>query len=261
MRAARGPAPIEARGVAKTFTIPAVQRDTVRAHVLDLFRRRPRQRLRVLDGIDLQLRRGESLGLMGRNGCGKSTLLKILSGIYPPDAGEVIVRAPITPILELGVGWNPDLDAIDNIELLGTVMGMPLKALRAATPEILDFAGLAPFARLELRHYSSGMAARLAYAVAFRAVRDVLILDEIFAVGDAGFRERCQDRYRELHRRGHSLLLVSHEPRTIAAFCDRALLLEGGRIIMEGPAEAVAARYLGMLTDASAPAIQSVAVR
>jgi len=240
---------LDVRGIAKSFAIPSMHRDTVRAHALDLFRRRATEPLQVLRDVSFTLRSGESLGLMGRNGSGKSTLLKIVSGIYTPDAGEVVARAPITPILELGIGWNGDLDAVDNIELLGTVMGMPLRELRAATAEILEFAGLERFARLELRHYSSGMAARLAYAVAFRAVRDVLILDEIFAVGDAEFKERCQARYRELHRAGHGMLLVSHEPRTIAAFCDRALLLEGGRVIMDGPAPEVAAAYLTLLTD------------
>src|SRR5262245_34872354 len=243
---------VEVRGVSKTFRIPSVRRDTVREHVLDLFRRRPQERLRVLDDVSFELGRGESLGLMGRNGSGKSTLLKIVSGIYPCDAGTVSVRAPVTPILELGVGWNPDLDAVDNIELLGTVMGLSLRELRAAKDEILAFADLERFANLELRAYSSGMAARLAYAVAFRAVREVLILDEIFAVGDAGFKERCQTRYRELHRVGHSLLLVSHDPRTIATFCDRALLLEGGRIIMAGPAAEVAETYLSLLTEDAA---------
>jgi ABC-type polysaccharide/polyol phosphate transport system ATPase subunit len=240
---------ITSQAVSKSFLIPSVRRETVREHALDLFRRRPHETLRVLDGVTFELRQGESLGLMGRNGSGKSTLLKILSGIYSADAGQVVVRAAVTPILELGVGWNPDLDAIDNIELLGSVMGLPLGELRRATPEILSFASLERFAHLELRHYSSGMAARLAYAVAFRAVREVLILDEIFAVGDAAFKERCQERYRELHRSGRSMLLVSHEPRTIAAFCDRALLLEGGRIVMDGPAPDVADAYLTMLAQ------------
>jgi ABC-2 type transport system ATP-binding protein len=221
----------------------------VREHALDFFRPRPSERLAVLDAVTLELGRGESLGLMGRNGSGKSTLLKIIAGIYRPDRGSVRVHAPVTPILELGIGWNPDLDAIDNIELLGTVMGMTLRELRAATADILAFADLERFARLELRHYSSGMAARLAYAVAFHAVRDVLILDEIFAVGDAGFRERCQARYRDLHRAGHSMLLVSHEPRTIATFCERALLLERGRIVAAGPADTVADAYLALLTE------------
>ena len=246
------PRVIEVAGVSKTFTIPSSRRETVREHALDFFRPRPQERLRVLESVSFELRQGESLGLMGRNGCGKSTLLKIVSGIYPVDSGRVDVHAAVTPILELGVGWNPDLDAIDNIELLGTVMGMTLKQLRAATDEILEFAELEKFAHLELRHYSSGMAARLAYAVAFRAVREVLILDEVFAVGDAGFKERCQQRYRDLHRAGHSMLLVSHEPRTIATFCDRALLLEGGHILLAGTAEMVANRYLEMLTEEAA---------
>ena len=246
------PRVIEVAGVSKTFTIPSSRRETVREHALDFFRPRPQERLRVLESVSFELRQGESLGLMGRNGCGKSTLLKIVSGIYPVDSGRVDVHAAVTPILELGVGWNPDLDAIDNIELLGTVMGMTLKQLRAATDEILEFAELEKFAHLELRHYSSGMAARLAYAVAFRAVREVLILDEVFAVGDAGFKERCQQRYRDLHRAGHSMLLVSHEPRTIATFCDRALLLEGGHILLSGAAEMVANRYLELLTEEAA---------
>jgi ABC-type polysaccharide/polyol phosphate transport system ATPase subunit len=243
---------IEVAGVSKTFTIPSSRRETVREHALDFFRPRPQERLCVLESVSFELRQGESLGLMGRNGSGKSTLLKIVSGIYPADSGRVDVHAAVTPILELGVGWNPDLDAIDNIELLGTVMGMTLKQLRAATTEILEFAELEKFAHLELRHYSSGMAARLAYAVAFRAVREVLILDEVFAVGDAGFKERCQQRYHDLHHAGHSMLLVSHEPRTIAAFCDRALLLEGGQIVLAGPAETVASRYLELLTEDTA---------
>ncbi len=180
---------------------------------------------------------------MGRNGCGKSTLLKVISGIYPPDGGTLAVRAPVTPILELGVGWNPDLDAVDNIYLLGTVMGLSLKELKGAIDEILAFADLERFANLELRHYSSGMAARLAYSVAFRAVRDVLILDEIFAVGDAGFKERCEQRYRELHAAGHTLLLVSHDPKTIDGFCTRALLLERGQIVLQETSAVVTKEY------------------
>jgi ABC-2 type transport system ATP-binding protein len=246
---------IEVSGVSKSFTIPSVRRNTVREHALDLFRRRPKERLQVLRDVNFRLRQGESLGLMGRNGSGKSTLLKVLSGIYAPDQGHVVVRADVTPILELGVGWNSDLNAIDNIELLGTVMGLSLRQLRAARDEILAFAELERFAELELRHYSSGMCARLAYAVAFHAVRDVLILDEIFAVGDAGFRERCEERYRELHRSGRSLLLVSHDPRAIAEFCERAILLEQGRIVADGPATEIVRKYQQLFGELSEAAI------
>ena len=185
---------------------------------------------------------------MGRNGCGKSTLLKVMSGVYPADSGTVLTRAPITAILELGVGWNPDLDAVDNVLLIGSVMGMSLRELRGALPDILQFAGVERFAHLELRHYSSGMAARLAYAVAFKAVRDILILDEILAVGDAGFRERCEQRYRELRNAGHTMVVVSHSPYIVETFCDRAILLENGRILVDGPPSQVVHNYLSLLT-------------
>jgi ABC-type polysaccharide/polyol phosphate transport system ATPase subunit len=170
---------IEVHGVSKTFRIPSVRKDTVREHVFGVFDRRGAEQLRVLDNVSLELRPGETLGIMGRNGCGKSTLLKIICGIYPPDEGRVTVRAPITPILELGVGWNPELDAIDNVFLIGSVMGLSLGEIRSRLDSILAFAELERFANLKLKYYSSGMASRLAYAVAFRAVQDILSLDEI----------------------------------------------------------------------------------
>jgi ABC-type polysaccharide/polyol phosphate transport system ATPase subunit len=238
---------IEVRDVAKSFRIPSVRRETVREHVLGLLRPRRFEELRVLDGVTFDVKPGETVGVMGRNGSGKSTLLKIICGIYRADAGRVTVRAPVTPILELGLGWNPELDAVDNILLIGTVMGLSLVEARAAVDEILEFAGLERFAKLPLKHYSSGMASRLAYSVAFRAARDVLVLDEIFAVGDAGFRARCEARYRELHAAGCSVLLASHDPRIVATFCQRALLLDGGRIVLEDSGERVVEAYLDLL--------------
>lgn len=239
---------VEVCGVSKTFWIPSVRRTTIREHVLGAFQPTRVERLQVLDQIDLELRQGETLGIMGRNGSGKSTLLKILCGVYQPDRGRVAARAAITPILELGVGWNPELDAVDNVFLIGSVMGLSLKEIRASVDEILAFAELEKFANLKLKHYSSGMSSRLAYSVAFKAVREVLVLDEIFAVGDAGFKARCEERYRQLRALGHTVLIVSHDPRTIATFCDRALLLNGGRIVVEGSAHEVADRYVATLT-------------
>jgi ABC-2 type transport system ATP-binding protein len=240
---------IEAHEVSKAFSIPSVKRDTVREHVLAAFRPRAFQRLQVLDGVSLSLYRGETLGIMGRNGCGKSTLLKIVCGMYQPDRGHVQVRASITPILELGVGWNPELDAVDNVFLLGSVMGLSLAEIRRSMDEILAFAELERFANLKLKHYSSGMSERLGYSVAFKAVREVLILDEVFAVGDAGFKARCEQRYRELRALGHSAIVVSHNTRIISEFCDRAVLLDAGRVVMDGPAREVAERYVTMLTE------------
>jgi ABC-2 type transport system ATP-binding protein len=237
--------------VSKAFLIPSVHRETVREHLLGLLEPRRFQRLQVLDGVSFDVRRGEALGIMGRNGSGKSTLLKIVCGVYLPDQGRVSARAAITSILELGVGWNPELDAVDNVLLIGSVMGLTLKDIRRDLDDILAFAELERFANLKLKHYSSGMSERLGYAVAFKAVREVLVLDEIFAVGDAGFKARCETRYRELRSSGHTAILVSHDPRVIATFCDRALLLEGGRVMVEGTAREVADRYVSMLTQAS----------
>jgi ABC-type polysaccharide/polyol phosphate transport system ATPase subunit len=242
---------IEVDSVSKAFRIPSVHRETVREHLLGVFEPRRFERLQVLDGVSFDVRRGEGLGIMGRNGSGKSTLLKIVSGVYLPDQGRVSTRAAITPVLELGVGWNPELDAVDNVLLIGSVMGLTLKEIRGSLGEILAFAELERFANLKLKHYSSGMSERLGYAVAFKAVREVLVLDEIFAVGDAGFKARCERRYRELRSLGHTAIIVSHDPRIIATFCDRALLLDGGRVVIEGTAREVADRYVSMLTQAS----------
>jgi ABC-2 type transport system ATP-binding protein len=244
---------LQAKGVVKSFAIPKVRRDTLREHVLNFFRPRAFERLEVLRSLDFELRRGETVGIMGRNGCGKSTLLKVLSGVYPPDAGVVKAFAPVTPVLELGVGWNPELDAIDNILLIGTVLGLSLRQAHASVDSVLAFAGLERFANLELKHYSSGMASRLAYSVAFQAVREVLIIDEVFAVGDAGFKTRCEQRFQELSAAGHTVLVVSHDPRTISEFCDRALLLDDGRIALEGSGTDIVAAYMERTKWVGAP--------
>jgi ABC-type polysaccharide/polyol phosphate transport system ATPase subunit len=243
---------IGVHAVSKAFRIPSVRRETVREHLLGMFEPRRFTRLQVLDGVSFDVRRGEAVGIMGRNGSGKSTLLRIVCGIYRPDRGRVETRAVMTPLLELGAGWNLELDAVDNIYLIGSVMGLSLRDIRRSVDEVLAFAELEQFANLKLAHFSSGMASRLAYAVAFRAVREVLVLDEIFAVGDAGFRQRCEERYRQLHAGGHTMLLVSHDPHIISTFCSRALLLETGHIVMDGPSTDVADRYMEMLTHREA---------
>jgi len=234
---------LEAKAVSKSFRIPSVRRDTIREHVFDFFRPRHFEQLDVLRDVSFTVEPGETLGIMGRNGCGKSTLLRILCGIYPPDRGEIRRHAGITPILELGVGWSPELSAIDNIYLLGSVMGMTLGEVRAGLDEIIAFAELERFANLELKHFSSGMASRLAYSVAFHAVQEVLILDEIFAVGDAGFIAKCEERHRQLRAAGCTTVLVSHDAKPIRNFCDRALLLDRGGLAFEGTGEEVNRRY------------------
>jgi ABC-type polysaccharide/polyol phosphate transport system ATPase subunit len=243
---------IEVQGLSKSFHVPTVRWETVREHFFGLFQPRSFDMLQVLKDVNLEVQRGETVGIMGRNGSGKSTLLKIICGIYEADAGSVIVRAPVTPILELGIGWDPDLDAVDNILVLATVMGMSLQEAKGSVDEVLDFAGLEKFANLQLRHFSSGMASRLAYAVAFKAVREVLVLDEIFAVGDAGFKARCEERYRRLSAEGYTVILVSHDMGAVLNFCNRALLLDQGSIVMNDSAEKVTAAYLQVSSSPAA---------
>lgn len=238
---------IDVKSLTKTFRVPHVRRHTIREQVFGLFGSRGYDLHRVLDDVSFSVQPGETIGIMGRNGCGKSTLLRILAGIYVPDAGSVSVRGGVTALLELGVGWNPELDAVDNIYLLASAMGLTLREIRRALDEILAFAELERFANLKVGHYSSGMASRLAYAVAFKAVREILILDEIFAVGDAAFQAKCMERYYALRAAGHTILMVSHDPPTIARFCGRALLIEGGQIYTEGPGQAVADAYRTLL--------------
>lgn len=240
--------------VSKAFFIPATRRSTIREHVFGIFEPQAVERLQVLDRVSLEVRRGETLGIMGRNGSGKSTLLKIVAGVYQADSGHVRRTAPITPVLELGLGWNHELDAVDNIYLLGSVLGLSLADINKRLEDMLAFAELERFAGLQLKYYSSGMASRLAYAVAFHAVRDVLLLDEIFAVGDAGFRAKCEARYRALAADGHTIALVSHDPRVVEAFCTRAVLLDGGKIVAAGTGSEVAQQYL---TLAMAPHVST----
>ncbi len=246
---------LEIRDVHKSFTIPTVRLDTIREHILNVLKWKHYSRnhrvLSVLSGVSFSVGSGEAVGIMGRNASGKSTLLKIITGIYQADRGHVQCALPITPILDLGVGWNPELDAIDNIYLLGTALGLTLHELRGAKDEILEFAGLREFSRLELKYYSAGMAARLAYSVAFRSVRGLLILDEIFAVGDAEFKERCHRRYAEVRKAGHTVLMVSHSVEDIERFCDRAVLLEEGKVVREGSGPEIARAYVHSLAPGS----------
>jgi ABC-type polysaccharide/polyol phosphate transport system ATPase subunit len=238
---------IAVSAVKKTFRIPHISRRTVREHVFEVFGSRRYEEHCVLNDVTLDVEQGETLGVMGRNGSGKSTLLKIIAGIYRPDSGVVTVQGGVTAILELGTGWNPELDAVDNVYLLGTAMGLSLREVRNSLDGILAFAELERFANLKVGHYSSGMAVRLAYAVAFQAVREILLLDEVFAVGDAAFRAKCERRYRELSADGRTVVLVSHAEPIVSNFCDRAILIEAGRIMKQGPPAEVANAYTALM--------------
>lgn len=198
---------------------------------------------RVLKGVNFEVKKGEFLGIIGRNGSGKSTLLKILAGIYVPEKGSVEIDGSIVPFIELGVGFNPELTGRENVYLNGALLGFSNKDMDAMYDEIVEFAELLPFMDQKLKNYSSGMQVRLAFSIAIRAHGDILILDEVLAVGDAAFQEKCNNYFKTL-RGKQTVILVTHSMENVKNFCDRAILIENGKIISNGSPAKVADAYL-----------------
>lgn len=197
----------------------------------------------VLNGISFDVKKGEFLGVIGRNGSGKSTLLKILAGIYYPSAGEVVVNGSLIPFIELGVGFNMELSGRENIYLNGAMLGFSNAEIDAMYDDIVKFAELEEFMDQKLKNYSSGMQVRLAFSIAIRAKGDILILDEVLAVGDAEFQKKCNDYFESLHGQ-QTVILVTHSMENVRKFCDRAILIEKGKIACEGAPEKVADAYM-----------------
>jgi ABC-2 type transport system ATP-binding protein len=198
-----------------------------------------------LRGVDLIVQRGEAVALLGRNGSGKSTVLRLIAGIYQPSAGAIETSGRITAVIELGAGFHPELTGAENIALYAAVLGLSRKELAARYDEIVEFAAIPDLPDTPLKYYSSGMEARLAFSVAVCLQPDILLLDEVLAVGDQPFRERCLARLREYHARGGTLILVSHELDQVRALCDRGIWLAEGSVVMDGPIDAVLAGYRG----------------
>ncbi len=226
---ARGPA-VAAKGVSKSFRLPLDQPSTFKQRVLHPRASRAATRLDALVDVSFEVEPGEFFGIIGRNGSGKSTMLKILAGIYEADAGTVSVAGPVSPFIELGVGFNAELTARDNVVVNAALLGMPRAEALARFDEIIRFAELERFVDLKLKNYSSGMQVRLGFAAAIQADADVFIVDEVLAVGDARFQEKCFDTFRRFKRDGQTVIYVTHDLGTVERFCDRALLLEGGRV-------------------------------
>lgn len=199
----------------------------------------------VLKGIDFEVHAGEFLGIVGRNGSGKSTLLKILAQIYYPEQGSIEVHGTLVPFIELGVGFNPELTGRENVYLNGALLGFSRSEMDAMYEEIVNFAELQPFMDAKLKNYSSGMQVRLAFSIAIRAKGDILILDEVLAVGDAEFQQKCNDYFASLHG-SQTVILVTHSMENVRRFCDRAILIEDGKIATEGDPEDVAKAYEGL---------------
>ena len=235
---------IEIRELRKTFEIPRNQVHTLKERALHPFRRSDIAQLRVLDGISFEVQDGEFFGIVGRNGSGKSTLLKCLAGIYAIDEGTIEVNGRIATFIELGVGFNPDLAAEDNIILNAIMLGLPRREARERVERVLDFAELQEFRDLKLKNYSSGMHVRLAFSVMIQVDADVLLIDEVLAVGDAAFQQKCFDEFNRLREERRTILFVTHDMGAVTRFCHRALLLERGRVVSIGGSEEVAKRYL-----------------
>lgn len=228
--------------VSKHFKLPVEGGSSLKQTVLNLHRRRY-QKLTVLKDIDFEVKRGEFFGIVGRNGSGKSTLLKIIAGIYQPTSGGVDIRGKLTPFIELGVGFNPELSGRDNIYLNGAILGLTKKQIEAKYHDIVAFAELEKFMDQKLKNYSSGMQVRLAFSIAIQAQSDILLIDEVLAVGDANFQRKCFDFFKTIKSSGKTVVFVSHDMTAVQEYCDRAMLIHDGRVKIIGKSGQVAQLY------------------
>jgi ABC-type polysaccharide/polyol phosphate transport system ATPase subunit len=219
---------IEIDGVWKTFAIPHERQDTLKERFLHPLRRMTFESNDALHDVSLSIDYGEFFGIIGPNGSGKSTLLKIVAGIYRPDRGRVIVDGVTSPFIELGVGFNPELNARDNVMVNGTLLGLSRRELEERFDEIIAFAELERFVDQKLKNFSSGMLVRLAYSVAIQVPFDILLLDEVLAVGDQGFQEKCFATLEEIRSAGKTILFISHDLGSVRQLCDRAALIHNG---------------------------------
>jgi ABC-type polysaccharide/polyol phosphate transport system ATPase subunit len=236
-------AAITVKNVSKTFRLPHQRYSTLKERALHPFRSRRMDELHALHDVSLAVEEGEFFGIVGRNGSGKSTLLKCLAGIYQADGGTMEVSGSLSPFIELGVGFNMDLTARDNVLINAIMLGLSRREARARFDEIVAFAELEEFLDLKLKNYSSGMQVRLAFSVATQVDADVLLIDEVLAVGDAAFQQKCFDQFDALKAAGRTIVLVTHDMHAVERFCDRAMVLERGRIVEIGEPHHVAQTY------------------
>jgi ABC-2 type transport system ATP-binding protein len=238
------PLAIQVEGLSKTFRIPTHRVDSLKERMVRPFAAPDYRELQALRGISFDIRQGEFFGIVGRNGSGKSTLLKLLASIYRADAGTIRIAGRLAPFIELGVGFNQDLTARENVLLNGVMMGLTPKEVRRRIDAIIEFAELEEFADLKLKNYSSGMLVRLAFSVMMEADADVLLIDEVLAVGDASFQQKCADAFHEMKAKGKTIVLVTHEMETVEDYCHRAMLISDGLIQRLGDPGEIGREYL-----------------
>lgn len=238
----------------KSFRLPHEQSSGIKELILNIFRRTKKQNKRyetqhVLKDISFEIKKGEFFGIVGRNGSGKSTLLKLLAGIYAPDEGLVRVNGSLTPFIELGVGFNPELTGRENVYLNGALLGFSRSEMDTMYASIVEFAELDRFMDQKLKNYSSGMQVRLAFSIAIRAQSDILLIDEVLAVGDSAFQEKCFDYFKRIKAEQKTIILVTHDMSAVEKFCDRALLIEGGGVKKIGDPYQIASDYATLNQD------------
>jgi ABC-type polysaccharide/polyol phosphate transport system ATPase subunit len=238
-----GPA-IVVEDVSKTFLRPQEQMHTLKERALHPFRGRSFDRLDAVRNVSFAVDQGEFFGIVGRNGSGKSTLLKLVAGIYQTSSGEIWVNGRMSTFIELGVGFNPDLAARDNVILNGIMLGLTPSEARDRYEQVIDFAELRESETVKLKNYSSGMHVRLAFSVMIQVDADVLLIDEVLAVGDASFQQKCFDQFNRLRDAGKTIVLVTHDMGAVRRFCHRAMLMEHGETVLAGDPERVGSRYL-----------------
>jgi len=237
------PIAIEVSGVEKTFRIPTHKVDSLKER-LTTFSQQDFRELQALRGVSFEVERGEFFGIVGRNGSGKSTLLKILASIYAADGGRVRMAGQLAPFIELGVGFNPELTARENVELNGVMMGLTRRDARSRLAAVLAFAELEEFVDLKLKNYSSGMLVRLAFSVMIQSDAEILLIDEVLAVGDASFQQKCSDVFHEIRDSARTVVFVTHDMSAVEQYCHRAMLLHDGEIKAIGDSGEVARSYL-----------------
>lgn len=248
---------IKVDNVSKSFKLPHEKHGSIKSLLINMSGRGKKyEKQEVLKNISLEINKGEFFGIVGRNGSGKSTLLKLLAGVYSPNKGHIQINGKLTPFIELGVGFNPELSGRDNVFLNGALLGFSKKDMESMYDDIVEFAELEKFMDQKLKNYSSGMQVRLAFSIAIRVQSDILLLDEVLAVGDEAFQQKCLRVFEEYRRTGQTVVLVTHDMGTVRNLCTRALLINDGKIAMIGSVESVAEQYSELNTDkGSAPKI------
>jgi ABC-2 type transport system ATP-binding protein len=234
---------IKVEHVSKSFKLPHEKQSSIKGSLIN-FHKRGYEKQEVLKDINLEIKKGEFFGIVGRNGSGKSTLLKLLAGIYTADEGHITVNGKITPFIELGVGFNEELTGRENVFLNGALFGFSRKEMEAMYPDIVAFAELERFMDQKLKNYSSGMQVRLAFSIAIRAESDILILDEVLAVGDEAFQRKCNEYFASMKDdEAKTIVLVTHGMDAVRKFCSRAMLIRDGIVEAIGSPEDIANRY------------------